>query len=79
MDTATVLQVRAEIALVERLLGETIAALRRLAADHRGTPMAGRTHPRHALPVTFGDKAAVWLSGLLRQRERVAQTRPACR
>ena len=73
MDTATVLQVRAGLEVIERLLDETVAALRRLAAEHRDTPMAGRTHLQHALPVTFGYKAAVWLSGLLRHRERIGQ------
>ena len=73
MDTATVLQARAGVDLVERLLEDTIAALLRLAVDHRDTPMAGRTHLQHALPITFGYKAAVWVSGLLRHRERIGQ------
>ena len=38
--------------------------------------MAGRTHLQHALPVTFGYKAAVWLSALDRHAERLAQLRP---
>lgn len=41
MDTATVLQMRAAIAIVEVRLAETIEALRRLAKLHRDTPMAG--------------------------------------
>src|SRR5829696_456275 len=35
-----------------------------LAAEHRDTVMAGRTLLQQALPVTFGLKAAQWLSGL---------------
>ena len=38
--------------------------------------MAGRTHGQHALPVTFGFKAAVWLDELLRHAERLRQARP---
>jgi adenylosuccinate lyase len=38
--------------------------------------MAGRTHGQHALPVTFGFKAAVWLDEVLRQRARLDQSRP---
>ena len=38
--------------------------------------MAGRTHGQHALPVTFGYKAAVWLDEVLRQRERLVDSRP---
>ena len=73
MDTATVLQVRAALEVVEQLLEETVAALRQLVRHHRETPMAGRTHLQHALPITFGYKAAVWLSGFLRHQERLAQ------
>ena len=62
MDTATVLQVREALALVEDDLAAIEAALAGLAAKHRATVMAGRTHLQHALPVTFGYKAAVWLA-----------------
>ncbi|MBY5378323.1 adenylosuccinate lyase family protein [Rhizobium leguminosarum] len=76
MDTATVLQIRAALVLIERRLVDTIDALHSLAAEHRDTPMAGRTHLQHALPITFGYKAAVWLSALERHHERLAQLRP---
>jgi adenylosuccinate lyase/3-carboxy-cis,cis-muconate cycloisomerase len=33
--------------------------------------MAGRTHSQQALPITFGLKAAIWLSEMLRHRERL--------
>ena len=61
MDTATVLQIRDALALVEGDLAALKAALAALAQKHRDTVMAGRTHLQHALPVTFGYKAAVWL------------------
>jgi 3-carboxy-cis,cis-muconate cycloisomerase len=38
--------------------------------------MAGRTHLQHALPITFGYKAAIWLSALDRHAERLTQLRP---
>jgi 3-carboxy-cis,cis-muconate cycloisomerase len=38
--------------------------------------MAGRTHLQHALPVTFGYKAAVWLAAVRRHRQRLAELRP---
>jgi len=76
MDTARVLQVRGALELVEARLEECIQALRTLARTHRDTPMAGRTHLQHALPITFGYKAAVWLSALAGHRERLAQLRP---
>jgi 3-carboxy-cis,cis-muconate cycloisomerase len=76
MDTATVLQLRAGLAIVE----DDIAALRKILADlakkHRNTAMAGRTHLQQALPVTFGYKAAIWLAMFDRHAERLAQLKP---
>ena len=76
MDTATVLQLRDALAIVAVDLDALDAALAALAARHRDTVMAGRTHLQHALPVTFGFKAAVWLSMIRRHRERLVQLRP---
>jgi len=75
MDTATVLQLRDALDLVERGLDGTRRALRRLAAEHVDTVTAGRTHLQHALPVTFGYRCAVWLSALDRHAERLEQVR----
>ena len=76
MDTAVVLQIRAGLALLESDLAAARGHLAELAQRHRDTPMAGRTHLQHALPVTFGYKAAIWLWGLDRHAERLAQLRP---
>ncbi|MYN12683.1 3-carboxy-cis,cis-muconate cycloisomerase [Pusillimonas sp. TS35] len=76
MDTATVLQVRDALELVDADLAEVDALLSGLAGRYRDTPMAGRTHLQHALPVTFGYKAAVWLLAVRRNRERLAQLKP---
>jgi 3-carboxy-cis,cis-muconate cycloisomerase len=76
MDTATVLQVRDSLALVEADLEAIEKALAGLAEKHRSTVMAGRTHLQHALPVTFGYKAAVWLGMVQRHRQRLAELRP---
>jgi len=76
MDTAAVLQIKEALALVEEDLVATDAALARLADQHRRTVMAGRTHLQHALPVTFGYKAAVWLAAVRRHRRRLAELRP---
>jgi len=76
MDTATVLQVRQALELIEADLAALDATLDGLAERYRDTPMAGRTHLQHALPVTFGYKAAVWLLMIRRHRERLAQLRP---
>jgi len=76
MDTATVLQVREALVLVDADLAAIEAALAALANKYRTTVMAGRTHLQHALPVTFGYKAAVWLSMIIRHRQRLAELKP---
>jgi len=75
IDTALALQIKATYAVVERELEAVAAQLARLARRHRDTVMAGRTHGQHALPVTFGFKAAVWLDEVMRQRERLDLSR----
>lgn len=76
MDTASVLQMKAGLQIVERQLESIIETLKRLSVTYRDTPMAGRTHLQHALPVTFGYKCAVWLSGFQRHQERLRQLMP---
>jgi 3-carboxy-cis,cis-muconate cycloisomerase len=76
MDTGNVLQIRAALSIVERDLSELRNILADMAKKYRDTPMAGRTHLQQALPVTFGYKAAVWLSSIDRHIERIEQARP---
>ena len=75
MDTATVLQVRDGLDLIETELSEILAALAGQADKHRDTVMAGRTHLRQALPVTFGLKCAVWAMPFLAHLDRLKQLR----
>jgi len=67
IDTAMVLQVRDGLGLLETGLLAVGSACARLADEHRGTVMAGRTLLQQALPITFGLKAARWLSLVTRQ------------
>ena len=76
MDTASVLQVRAALDLVGADIEVLRGILADLAARHRDTPMAGRTHLQQALPVTFGYKVAIWLAAMDRHAERLEQLRP---
>jgi 3-carboxy-cis,cis-muconate cycloisomerase len=76
MDTANVLQLRSALDIVDRDLKELRDCLADLARKYRDTPMAGRTHLQQALPITFGYKAAVWLSSIDRHIERVEQALP---
>ncbi len=75
MDTALVLQIRDAFALLEADLAGIEAALAGLATRHRDTPMAGRTHLQHALPITFGFRCALWLAMLRRRRAALARLR----
>jgi 3-carboxy-cis,cis-muconate cycloisomerase len=76
MDTAVVLQIRAGLGLIEEDLTAVRGHLAALARRYRDALMAGRTHLQHALPVTFGYKAAVWLSALDRHADRFRELRP---
>jgi len=76
MDSAAVLQIRAGLELIEADLDAVRRHLAALARQYRDTPMAGRTHLQHALPVTFGYKAAVWLAALDRHAARLKELRP---
>jgi adenylosuccinate lyase len=76
MDSGTALQIKDSYAVVLAGLDVVADLLAGLARRHRDTLMAGRTHGQHALPVTFGFKAAVWLDELIRQRERLLASRP---
>jgi 3-carboxy-cis,cis-muconate cycloisomerase len=76
MDTASVLQIRAALQIIARDLRELRDILAAMARKYRDTPMAGRTHLQQALPVTFGYKAAVWLSSVERHIGRVDQALP---
>ncbi len=75
-DTATVLQIREGLVLVEQDLNAIVQSLTDLAKKHRGTPMIGRSNIQQAVPITFGYKVAVWLAGLQRQVERLTQMKP---
>lgn len=74
-DTGLVLQVKDSYRVVLEHLWKVIDRLAEIAFEHRGTIMAGRTHGQHALPVTFGFKAAAWLDELLRHEERLVEGR----
>ena len=63
------LQIRAGLELIENDLTALRRHLAALARRWRDTPMAGRTHLQHALPITFGYKCAVLLPGFQRGRD----------
>jgi 3-carboxy-cis,cis-muconate cycloisomerase len=75
-DTATVLQMREALELIEADLRAISRALADLARRHRNTPMVARSNLQQAVPITFGFKMAELLSAIERHRERLEQLRP---
>jgi len=75
MDTAMMLVAHRTLDLVLEDLERTARALGRLAAAHRDTVLPGRTLTQHAVPTTFGLKAAGWRSLVLDARDRVRVVR----
>jgi 3-carboxy-cis,cis-muconate cycloisomerase len=75
-DTATVMQIRAALDLVEQDMAAIAKSFADLARRYRDTPMAGRSNLQQAVPITFGFKMASLLAAMQRHRERLAQLRP---
>jgi 3-carboxy-cis,cis-muconate cycloisomerase len=75
-DTATIMQTREALVLIEQDLAVIADSLADLARRHRDTPMAGRSNLQQAVPITFGYKVATWLSAIQRHQQRLAELRP---
>ena len=71
LDTALVLLARDALTRVRADLRTMVADLSDLVVEHRHSVMAGRTLTQHAVPVTFGLKAAQWLLGVLDARAAI--------
>ncbi len=65
IDTGLMLATRAVADELKSQLAEQISALSGLAVTHRETRMVARTLTQHAVPTTFGAKAALWCNGVV--------------
>ena len=74
-DSATVMQIREALALIEADLDGIADALAGLARKHRNTPMAGRSNLQQAVPITFGYKMATLLAAFERHKQRLKELR----
>lgn len=74
-DTATVLQIRESLDIVEKEINGICDALAALARKYRDTPMAGRSNLQQAVPITFGYKMATILAGFERHKQRLGELR----
>ncbi len=72
-DTWTMLVLQKVREIVKQELVAIEANLVQLAATHRNTVMAGRTHGQIGLPITFGFKAAGWAMEIRRHRQRLIE------
>src|SRR5262244_3835503 len=75
-DSATIMQIREALALIEADIDGIANALAGLAKKYRDTPMAGRSNLQQAVPITFGYKMATLLAAFERHRKRLNELRP---
>lgn len=71
VDTAAMVVARAATSRIVAALVHTEVSLRSLARSRRDEVAAARTLTQHAVPTTVGMRAAGWLRGVERARERV--------
>ncbi|RLI43324.1 adenylosuccinate lyase [Candidatus Bathyarchaeota archaeon] len=74
-DTATALQLRDALELIEKRLSDFEKVLMKKALRYKDTLIIGRTHGQHALPTTLGFKFTVWLREISRHIQRLRQCR----
>ena len=75
VDTATALQIKAAIEIVQKDVDEFIFTLAKLAKRERNTLEVGRTHAQFAIPITFGFKIAGYVAEMLRHRDRLSEVK----
>ncbi len=74
-DSATVMQIREALTLIEADLDAIADALAALAGKYRDTAMAGRSNLQQAVPITFGYKMATLLAAFERHKRRLHELR----
>jgi adenylosuccinate lyase len=70
IDTGLMLMIKKAYQFIVERLADSMSHLCKMVAEHSETVMVGRTHGGHALPITFGFKASIWLSELSRHMDR---------
>lgn len=76
LDTATGLQLKQALDLLDEKLRMLLCALLDRAAETKGLVCIGRTHGQHGVPTTYGLRFSIWASEVGRHIERLAQLRP---
>ena len=75
-QTGDLLVLRQAHRIFLRQIGEILSAMADLAEKGADMPLPGRTHGQHAVPATFGYKAAVWIDEFLRHTDRLRDLSP---
>ncbi|MEM0057339.1 MAG: adenylosuccinate lyase [Candidatus Bathyarchaeia archaeon] len=75
VDTATALQLKEALDIIEKRLNDFEKVLMEKALRYKETLMMGRTHGQHALPITLGFKFAVWMREISRHIQRLRECR----
>ena len=76
LDTATGLQLKAALDLMDQKLRRLLGVLLRRAEENKHLVCIGRTHGQHGVPTTYGLRFAIWASEVARHIERLEQLRP---
>ncbi len=76
LDTATGLQLRDALALLEQKLVNLLRVLLVRSDETKNLVCAGRTHGQIGVPTTYGLRFAIWASEIARHIERLRQLRP---
>jgi len=75
VDTATALQIKTAIEIIQKDVDEFIFTLAKLAKRERNTLEVGRTHAQFAIPITFGFKIAGYVAEMLRHKDRLTEVK----
>ena len=76
LDTATALQFRDAVDIMEDKLYRLLSVLVRLSDVHKNLVCCGRTHGQIGVPTTYGLRLAIWASEVDRHIDRLNELKP---
>jgi adenylosuccinate lyase len=76
LDTATALQIKDAIEILEEKLKSLLRVLVKQAEAHKHTVCCARTHGQIGVPTTYGLRFAIWASEISRHLDRLCQLTP---
>lgn len=76
LDTATGLQLKEAVQVLEEKMNKLLDVLLVQAEAHKHTVCAARTHGQIGVPTTYGLRFAIWASEVARHIERLEQLKP---